>query len=337
MSRLSPKVVAYLVAVLFLAAMWEDPAQAETYTLTVAGSSDGVTERSIGATEGCADFNIDDLTDIGLRNYRIWLGMSRLEPEDDDGVYGFPMIDEIKKRAREDLSRDPDIINWGAWDHQLRRTDSYHWSSGCSPSATVSLLDMLTALRDKQIVAVVTLRNVDDNGEPAWATQLNPPKTPEGWSEWWEHVFATVYWLKVKNGLEVHDWQVHNEPDSGVKQGWGGTFADYTEFVRKTRDAIQFVYDTYPYLAGKTFRLYAPVTTGVNSWVEQSILQNDHVIDVVDWHNYSSSHYAGAVQVNEWIDKYDSDRKDEGTYISEWGSYRSAYGFSNPSNRAKTI
>ena len=84
MSRLSLKYVAYLAAALFLAVTWGNAAQAKTYTLAVAGNSDGVTERSIGATEGCADFNIDDLTDIGLRNYRIWLGMSRLEPEDDD-------------------------------------------------------------------------------------------------------------------------------------------------------------------------------------------------------------------------------------------------------------
>ncbi len=164
---------------------------------------------------------------------------------------------------------------------------------------------------------------------------IESPWTAEDWNEWWEHVFATVYWVNVRNGLEVHDWQVHNEPDS-IKQGWGGTLQDYILFTRYTRDAIQFVYDNY--LEGKTFRLHAPVTTGVNSWVEESLIQNDHVVDVVDWHNYSSSHYAGAVQVNEWIALYsDGDGKHEDTYISEWGSYRSAYGFSNALSYAKIL
>jgi hypothetical protein len=83
------------------------------YTLTITGASNGVTERSIGATKGCADFNIDDLVDVGLRNYRIWGGMSRLEPQDDDGVYGWPTIDVIKA--------EPNVINWEAWDTQFNR------------------------------------------------------------------------------------------------------------------------------------------------------------------------------------------------------------------------
>ena len=67
------------------------------------------------------------------------------------------------------------------------------------------------------------------------------------------------------------------------------------------------------------------------------MLQNDDVVDVVDWHNYSSWHYAGAVQANEWIALNDSDGKHEDTYISEWGSYRSAYGYSNALSYAKTL
>jgi hypothetical protein len=193
---------------------------------------------------------------------------------------------------------------------------------------------MLKALKDNGIAPVMTLKSGRQQSTIV-GQAIESPWTAEDWNEWWEHVFATVYWVNVRNGLEVHDWQVHNEPDS-IKQGWGGTLQDYILFTRYTRDAIQFVYDNY--LEGKTFRLHAPVTTGVNSWVEESLIQNDHVVDVVDWHNYSSSHYAGAVQVNEWIALYsDGDGKHEDTYISEWGSYRSAYGFSNALSYAKIL
>ena len=96
MKRLSLTYVAYSAVMLLFTATGGGSAQAKMYTLTIAGSSDGVTERSIGATEGCARFNIADLVDVGLRNYRIWVGMSRLEPEDDDGVYGSPTIAEVR-------------------------------------------------------------------------------------------------------------------------------------------------------------------------------------------------------------------------------------------------
>ena len=59
-------------------------------------------------------------------------------------------------------------------------------------------------------------------------------------------MFATVYWVNVRHGLEVHDWQVLNEPDSGRGQGWGGTLQDYLDFTKLTHDAIQHVYTTLP-------------------------------------------------------------------------------------------
>src|SRR5262245_29598781 len=70
---------------------------AKTYTVTVTGTSDGITEQSIGATEGCTRFVIEELVEAGLGNYRLWAGMSRLEPVDDNGSYGTPTIAEIKK------------------------------------------------------------------------------------------------------------------------------------------------------------------------------------------------------------------------------------------------
>ena len=74
---------------------------AKTYTVTVTGTSDGITEQSIGATEGCTRFVIEELVEAGLLNYRLWAGMSRLEPVDDDERihgYGKPTIAEIKAK-----------------------------------------------------------------------------------------------------------------------------------------------------------------------------------------------------------------------------------------------
>jgi hypothetical protein len=82
------------------------PSHAKTYTVTVTGTSDGRTEQSIGATEGCTRFVIGALVEAGLRDYRLWAGMSRLEPVDDDERihgYGKPTIAEIQAN--------PDVIN----------------------------------------------------------------------------------------------------------------------------------------------------------------------------------------------------------------------------------
>jgi hypothetical protein len=218
------------------------PAHAKTYTVTVTGTSDGRTEQSIGATEGCTRFNIQELVDAGLRNYRLWAGMSRLEPVDDDGKYGSPTIAEIQADPHNIDTNN--VSNWSAWDHQFHRP-AYDFSPNCVPVVQTSLYEMLAALKANGIRAVVTLRNVDDQGQPAWVAPLNPPRTTEEWNEWWEHVFATVYWVNVRNNLEVHDWQVLNEPDSGQGQGWGGTLQDYIVFTQVTNDAIQYVYNTY--------------------------------------------------------------------------------------------
>jgi hypothetical protein len=331
MRRFFRSIIVHFVATIFLATLGGRAAHAKTYTITVSGTTNGVTEQSIGATEGCAGFNINEIVDVGLANYRLWAGMSRLEPVDDDGDYGSPTIDEIKN----DPDDPPSVINWSAWDHQFHRADSYHFAPTCAPAAQVSLHDILAALKEHRIRAVVTLRNVDDQNQPPWAMRLNPPRTPDDWNEWWAHVFATVYWVNVRNNLEVHDWQVHNEPDAG-RQGWGGTLDDYIVFTRKTHEAIQYVYDRY-LPPGTTFRLYAPVAKGMNAWVEKSLEENDDIIEVVDWHSYSSSHYDDAVQAHAWIAMHDSDNVHEATYLSEWGSYRSAYGFSNALTYAKNL
>jgi hypothetical protein len=252
--------------------------------------------------------------------------MSRLKPVDDDGKYGSPTITEIKAA--------PNVINWSAWDTQFHRP-AYDFSPNCVPVVQTSLYQMLAALKDKGIRAVVTLRNVDDQGQPAWAARLNPPRTTDDWNEWWEHVFATVYWVNVLHGLEVHDWQVLNEPDSGRGQGWGGTLQDSIVFTQITNDAIQYVYTTY--LPGQTFRLYAPVAKSMNTWVQEPLRQNATIIDVIDWHNYGTSHYDNAVQAHAWSAQYGQKGIPQELYISEWGSYRSAYDFAHARTYAQLL
>src|SRR5437868_6193262 len=66
------------------------------YTVTVSASSYGTTETSIGANEACSRFNVNDMVDLGLKNYRFYAGMERVEPADDDGVFGSPDIPSIK-------------------------------------------------------------------------------------------------------------------------------------------------------------------------------------------------------------------------------------------------
>ena len=103
--------------------------------------------------------------------------------------------------------------------------------------------------------------------------------------------------------MEGHDWQVLNELDSGRGQGWGGTLEDYLLFTQYTNDAIQTVYNL-PALQGKTFRLYAPVAKSRNTWVAESLRLNTTMIDRIDWHNYSTSHYDNAVQARAWSAQY---------------------------------
>ena len=82
------------------------PVSAAVDTITVSGTPWGLSSVYTGAGEGSARFNINDIVDLGINNYRIWGGMSRWEYEDDDGVYGSPTIAEIKAN--------PEVINW-AW------------------------------------------------------------------------------------------------------------------------------------------------------------------------------------------------------------------------------
>lgn len=287
-------------------------------TVVVSGTINGLTEEDIGAVEGPCRFDITELADLGITNYRMYSGMARLEPEDDDGVYGSPSIAEIKA--------DPNVINWAFWDNIMTYDNTYFWASGGNPPfegdppawAPVSFVDIVGALNANGIKPVLTLRNVNNFGDPEWAP--NPPTTTEDRNEWWEHVFAVVYWLNVRENYQVYDFQVHNEPNNSG-QGWGGTIEDYYEFVKVTHDAIDYVFTTY--LPGETYHVYAPVSNNT-SWVRDCLINVDPYFDVVDWHRYGDP-TSQTIQIHEYIRTYNSDNYIERICLSEWGTYRGKY------------
>src|SRR5258708_4602697 len=208
--------VALVVVVLAAVAMTSSAALSASSTVTVtSATSNGTTICYVGATEGSSGFNINDLTDLGINTYRIWGGMSRWEPTDDDGVFGSPSIAQIKANIN--------LIPWTYWDNEMTNPPNgsdYTWST--PTGAKVTAAQIFSALKTAGIRPVVTLRNVDNNQQPAGASQLNPPNTVAGQNEWFEHVVATVYELDVRNNWGVDDWQVHNEPNKSG-QGWGAT------------------------------------------------------------------------------------------------------------------
>ena len=278
---------------------------AATQTVVAAGTSSGFSPAYIGATEGNVRFDITDLQDAGINTYRIYGGMSRWEWQDDSSTYGSPTIDQIKA--------DPGVINWTWWDNAMTSppNGSDYWWSGDTGLWAGNARTIFSSLQSAGIRPVVTVRNRDNNSNPAWSP--NPPATASDWNEWWEHVFATAYWLNVRNNYGVDDYEVHNEPDNSG-QGWGGTEADYFSLVQYTADAIRWAYSTY--LRGRTPRIYAPVTTGGSSWPLDALQQVPAYFDGVDVHDYNSdvSSYVG--QVRGWMST--TGHGDYPLWLSEW-------------------
>ena len=290
-------------------------ALAATATVTVSGMQWGTSTCYLGATEGNVRFNITDLTDIGYNTYRVYGGMQRWEGQDDDGVYGQPTIAQIKANVN--------VINWAAWDNVMTtppNNSDYWWSGTPGTTWQGNARTIFQGLKDANIKPVLTLRNVDNNNNPAWAAVLNPPNSTDDWNEWWEHVFATVYWLNVRNDYRVDDYEVHNEPNNSG-QGWAGTEADYDEFVHQTYDAIAYVYATY--LPGRTFHVYAPVTTGGSSWPNTVMASAGQYFDRVDIHNYNSDISSYTAQVHGWMNA--NGKGSAQLWLSEWATYRGGY------------
>lgn len=292
------------------------PGSAATYNVTITATQVGTTAENIGVCEGCCGWNINDVVDLGAKNVRFWAGMSRVEPTDDDGIYGSPSIAQIKAN--------PNLIPWSTWDTRFKNMDGYFWALDCAHMTNVSLFNQLTECKNNGVKPIVCLRNVDNNFKPDWAAQLNPPDTVEDWNEWWEFVFAWVYYANVINNLDINDWQSHNEPQN-LSQGWQGTLADYIVFTQYTYDAIKYVYDTY--LPGKTFRLYAPVSQNPkDEWLTQTLIQNDAIVDVVSANFYRPWNMTRDTLpvVHSRIATYNTDGILEPVHLGEWGHYNSS-------------
>lgn len=305
----------FLVLMLPLMGQAASP-QSAAINLTVYGTPIGVSTRYIGACEGNVDFDIADMKDLGLNTYRIYGGMSRWEPQDDDGVYGLPTVDQIKGN--------PDVIPWDVWDQAMMNPSGgtdYHWAGfPAEESWQGSAYTLFSQLKEAGIRPVVSIRNTDPAAQPDWALQLNPPRTEEDWNEWWEHVFATVYWLNVRNDLHVDEFEIHNEPDYR-RQGWGGNQADYFNLVTVAADAIRYVYDTY--LPERTYHIHAPVAVAGSHWIPDALAEIPTDFDSVNYHDYAEDLSVQAQQVHQWMKE--SSHSQSPLWLGEWGTYNTGY------------
>jgi hypothetical protein len=279
-------------------------------TISVSGTRWGTSMCYIGATEGSARFDVEDLRNAGINTYRIYGGMSRWEQRDDDGVFGSPSIADIKKS--------PDVINWSWWDQAMTQPpggSDYSWTHA-DHVWQGSASELFRHLQAAGIRTVLTLRNVDDRGNPEWArTHLNPPTTEAARNEWWAHVFATVYWLNVRHDYRVDDFEIHNEPDNSG-QGWRGTRAEYEAFAQLTADAIRYVYRTY--LPGGHPAIYAPVSLEGSDWPASMMKNVPDAFDSVAIHNYEWCVQGYVSQVRSWM--HASGFAGAPLWLSEWGA-----------------
>ncbi len=291
------------------------PSQRAAATLTVNGNQWGQSTCYIGAVEGSSRFNIADLQDLGINTYRIFGGMPRWEPQDDDGTYGSPSISQIKAN--------PMIINWAWWDTIMTHPPlgSDYWWDPASPRWQGSASTLFSLLQAHHIRTVITLRNQDDQHRPGWAP--NPPTTTADWNEWWEHVFALVYWLNVRHHYDINDFEVHNEPNIS-EQGWLGSESQYFTFVRYTHDAVDYVYRTY--LPGRAYHVYAPSTPSGPSgsiWPRDAIGRISNAFDSISVHVYDTNIAPFIEQVHSSLDAAGDAHYP--IWLTEWGSIKKEY------------
>ena len=286
-----------------------------TDTITVHNTVLGNSTRYIGAVEGDVDFNPAHFRDLGINAYRIYGGMSRWEAQDDDGVYGSPTITQIKAN--------PNRVNWAWWDNVMTnppQNSDYWWSGEPGKTWGGNARQIFRTLRQEGIRPILTIRNVDNAWNPLWAWQLNPPRTQDDRNEWWEHVFATVYWLNVRNNYRVDDFEIHNEPDN-QDQGWAGTQTDYFELVKLAKDAIDHVYRTY--LPGRSYHIHAPKTVTWSNWPLNALRQIPDELDSVNIHNYAWNISTYVRRVHQWMNG--TARKASPLWLGEWGTYENLY------------
>ncbi len=301
-----------------IAICYQQPLSAQTFmeiTLVVNDSQIGVTTRSIGAVEGNVNFDLASLVDLGINTYRIYGGIPRWEARDDDKLYGYPGIAQIKAN--------PNLINWAWWDQAMTTPpggSDYWWTTPAGQGWQGSAYSLFQQLQQAHIRPVVSIRPVDTTGTPDWAQRLNPPHTEADWNEWWEHVFALVYWLNVRHDLRVDDFEIHNEPDQR-EQGWAGTQADYFQLAQVASDAIRHVYSTY--LPDRPYHIHAPTTIGGSHWPLDSLDAVPQAFTAMNIHTYDAD-------LSGYVSRVRQGMNDRGfaampIWVGEWGSYQGGY------------
>ncbi len=279
----------------------------QSATITITDSVIANTQNYIGTVEG-GHFNIHDLLDCGINSIRLYGDMVRLEPEDDNIIYGSPSIDSIKADYASGFSN---TIPWEIWDSVL--TNSTYWGTG------VSFDELLTQCFTNKIEVILGLRPVSPEGYPIWAPRS--PYDTSDWNEWWEYCFAVAYWCNVRHNYNISHFQIHNEPDF-PSQGWDGTLLEYIELTKYGADAIRFANS----FAGTETFIHAPVVAIESSeYIFYTIQQADSVIDVLDYHEYTSNQTDVGKTVYSTILNYDNDGVIEPVWNSEWGTYSASY------------
>ncbi|MDQ3399043.1 MAG: hypothetical protein M3511_14995, partial [Deinococcota bacterium] len=272
------------------------PAAGEGLSLRISGGSSGRSSRYIGANGGgSVPPNISDIRDLGLTTYRLFGGMQTFEPTDDDGNYGSPAIADMKRVLAGNPSRVDDFVNWAAFDKNMRGTGSI-----LRELYTVPGMEPIMVLRNSANWGTFWVPRMSVTGAgcktSSGQTIVWPQFSSADWNEWWQHVFAVVYWINVRNGssMRVDRWSAFNEPNqqkSPHSQGWCGTKAQYLEFVKYTNDAIDFVYKTY--LRDRPRWVHGGVLSTARGWEDwfRPMLRNSSsfhssMFDVIDMHPY---------------------------------------------------
>ena len=275
------------------------PADAADPTITVSGTSNGTSTQYIGAN-GDMNYDSSTLQDVGFNTWRIWNDITVFEPNNDTS-YGSLSPDDIKSNVN--------VIPWKTWDTNMSQYKIYDQT------------------KKDGVKLVISLRNTGIDHSASW--MANPLRTTADNNEWWEHVFATVYWLNVRNDYHVDDFEVFNEPDNNG-QGWKGTEADYLNFAQLTHDAIDYVYKTY--LPNRSYHLMGPSVDYPNvgsdssvpngkGWLYDLLHISPTPINAVSYHHYATGGpmQDGIRYVHDLMQQ--TGHGDLPVWITEWGSY----------------
>ena len=243
-------------------------------TLSVKGTPMGISSRYIGAGYG---YDQTKYRDLGFNTTFVGGSLQNFEPQDDDGTYGSPSIDQIKSAGAAISSNG--LIPWSYWDGTAGSTT---WRPFWDQTKQDGVRVMM-GLRIKYQTNV-------------WMAAV--PKTQADWNEWWEHVFALGYWLNVRNNYGIDDWQVLNEPNN-TNEGWNNNTADYEVLVQYTTDALEYLYTNFlpgrhPNILVSALSYPQAGGSGVpNNWQDDVLHWNGNGNMTASYHYYHTG--------NEWV------------------------------------